>query len=202
MRNRLILLLASFVALSLPALAQDSTGYTKFEENGSIWIRTGSRVAQIEGDDLVLSAPLGIAPFPGASPADPSFALQLMATFEPSGTPQPAGEVTLLLGSGRTRSYSTMTARPISFSEISYSFRTGVERDFLVTKRGTLALCGQAGIATNAANTSGIFSGCISLIIPVRGGFWLVVRGEAQNAPLAGGTWNPQAAAGFRYQFD
>ena len=138
------------------------------------------------------------------SSANPSqaqdFSLQLGAAFEPSATPRASGDLTFLIGSGQTRSYTTINARPIG-SVLSYAFRTGVERDFIKTKRATVALCGQAGIATSAEATSGMVSGCASIIVPIRSGFAFVLSGEGNNAPIHGGDWEPRVSAGFRYDF-
>ena len=177
-----------------------------FWENGQFWRKCPAE-SLLPGSSLVIAAadpgwPVAASPVAQTAQTTPfTFSLQLGAVFEPDATPGTSGDLTFLIGGGSTRSFTTVNARPIG-EALSYSFRTGIERDFLVTSRATIALCGQAGIATSSETTSGIFSGCASLIVPVKAGFSFVLSGEAQNAPTDTGHWEPRVSAGFRYKFE
>ena len=171
-----------------------------FWENLQFWRKCPSQATA-----RVLPAAPRLAPAvpqtPGtAQTTSPAFAIRLGATLQPSGdTPRPAGLFALVMGDGETRSITGFVLSRTD-AQVVTAVQTGIERTLLKTSRFELAACGQVGIATNAEATSGIFSGCTVAIVPILRNLSLIVSGIAQNAPVRGGTWDPQASVSLQWK--
>jgi len=125
--------------------------------------------------------------------------LRLGAAFEPASTPRGLGEVSFLLG-GETRSITTIQIRPITATNITTSVVTGAEKTLFKLSKADFGVCGQAGIAANAANTSGIVSGCVYGKFDLPRNLSLVATGRAENAPISGGVWDSRASIAINWR--
>jgi len=134
----------------------------------------------------------------------------LGAGFEPSSVPRSFGVLQYIYGSGDTRPYTAITARPIGIQDVSFSASAGVIRrlaggiyrvpGFQGDKQVFLEPYAQAGIATSEVGSSGIFKGGGSLVFPTRYGVDFVLSGEAVKAPLLD-ELQARVSAGIRFKF-
>src|SRR3990167_6287141 len=125
--------------------------------------------------------------------------LRLGMAVEPTSTPRGLGEVSFLLG-GDTRSITTIQIRPITATNITTSVVTGAEKTLFKLSKAEFGVCGQAGIAANAANTSGIVSGCVYGKFDLPRNLSLVATGRAENAPISGGVWDSRASIAINWR--
>jgi len=133
----------------------------------------------------------------------------LGAGFEPSSVPRSSGVLQYIYGSGNTRPYTAITARPLRAKEVSFSASAGVIRrlaggvyrvpGFQGDKQVFLETFAQAGIAQSEAGASGIFKGGGSLVFPTRYGVDFVLSGEAVKAPVIDEI-QARVSAGIRFK--
>ena len=134
----------------------------------------------------------------------------LAAGFEPSSVPRSSGVLQYIYGSGATRPYTAITARPIGIEGVSFSASAGVIRrlaggvyrvpGFQGYKQVFLETFAQGGVATSGAATSGIVNGGGSLVFPTRYGVAWVLSGEAVVAPI-NNELQARVSAGLRFNF-
>ena len=134
----------------------------------------------------------------------------IAAGFEPSTVPRSSGVLQYIYGSGDTRPYTAITARPIGIEGVSFSASAGVIRrlaggiyrvpGFQGDKQIFLETFAQGGVATSGAATSGIFDGGGSLVFPTRYGITWVLSGEAVVAPI-NNERQARVSLGLRFNF-
>jgi len=119
--------------------------------------------------------------------------------LEPSqDTPKPKGLVGFVVGNGDTRNITTFTLASVESQTVT-GVRTGVERTLFKLSAVEIAACGEVGFVLGQDTTSGDFSGCTVVIVPIKWGFAAVITGGARNAPATGGTWDPQTSISLQW---
>lgn len=131
---------------------------------------------------LLLLIAMSCSALPGR--AQNNYALQLTGSFGPNSTPRSSGVACFSIGAAKTRSYTCFHARPISVSGVSVSYQTGIERLFVKSQRLELWTGLQGGVASNQEASSGILSGSLTGLVPIRGGLAGAFTATISGAPI------------------
>jgi hypothetical protein len=133
------------------------------------------------------------------------FSVRLGTACEGSSTPKCGGQLGLVIGSGNTRSVSSVTTRYLGDGRLSQSYGSGVELVLRRTKYGNLFAGGQAEIVIAGDNRSGAGNGTLGLEIPVHNrpsfGLAVVLTGTGRNAPAESGDWDGGFTASLQVNF-
>lgn len=135
---------------------------------------------------------------PDSPKAQDKFAVRLGASI--ADGPR-AGVLEFLIGQGDLRSKSTIVASRDAAGKITQAFATGIERRLFTVGPVTFAASGQAGVAYNQENVSGLAQGATTLIIKAWRNLSFVVDGVGANIPAEGGSWDGQARFTAEWEF-